>query len=97
MGSGAVEALEDVGQLAGRDAGSVVADVDHDLAVARGRGDRAGGAGRSVHQHVHEQVADCAAEQFLVAHRGKAGGDPDPPGPPGIGDQYPLGASGRRR
>ena len=41
---------------------------------AVGRGDRAGGAGRGVHEHVHQQVVDGAAEQFLVADRAQAVG-----------------------
>src|ERR1700734_1687407 len=51
-------------------------------------------AGGSVHEHVHEQVVDGAAQQFLVAGHGQAVGDPRLPAPPGVGDPRPLRASG---
>ena len=50
--------------------------------------------GGGVHEHVHQQVVDGAAEQFLVADRAQAAVDADPPGPFGVGDPGPLGAPG---
>jgi hypothetical protein len=47
-----------------------------------------------VHEHVHQQVVDGAAEQFLVADRAQAVADADPPGPFGVGDPGPLGTAG---
>src|SRR4029077_3978782 len=88
-----VEALEDVRQRLRRDPGAVVADLDGD-AVARGRrGDRAGGPGGGVYEHVHQQVVDGAAEQFLVADGAQVVADADSPGPFGVGDPGPLGTA----
>jgi len=39
-----------------------------------------------VHEHVHQQVVDGAAEQFLVADRAQVVADADLPGPFGVGD-----------
>ena len=52
FGGGAVEAVEDAGQQAGRDAGPVVADLDGDRAVVAGGGDGGNGADGGVGMHV---------------------------------------------
>ena len=65
--SGGVETLEDVRQLIGWDAGAVVGHLDREVTADLARGDHAYRVTGGVHEHVHEQVVDRAAEQFLVA------------------------------
>ena len=47
-----------------------------------------------MHEHVHQQVVDGAAKQFLVAGRAQARRHPGPPGPLGVGGPGPLGPAG---
>jgi hypothetical protein len=46
-----------------------------------------------MHEHVHQQVVDGAAQQFLVADRGQDAGDLDAPADLCGGDFFPAGPS----
>jgi hypothetical protein len=50
--------------------------------------------GGGVDEDVRQQVVDGATQQFLIADRGQAVGDPHLPGPGGVGDPHPLRAPG---
>src|SRR5207245_9567485 len=53
-----VEPVEDAGELVGGDAGTVVADLDRDAAIALGSGEGGRGVARGVRPDVGEQVVD---------------------------------------
>src|SRR5215475_2294462 len=64
---GAVEAVEDMRELVGRDTGAVVADLDRDVAVALSGGDGGDGPAVGVGEHVGEQVVDGGTVATITA------------------------------
>src|SRR5487761_1463950 len=96
-GGGSVEAVEDMVEPGGGDAGAVVGDLDGQGAAVASGTEGGGGAGRGVRGDVGEQVVDGAAQLFFVARGDQALGEAGPPAVRGVGSAGPLDAFAGQR